>query len=85
MDHDGVISRLARTRAVRRYFGDAWVLMDRIINADDSAEHLFRYLRKHRRGVNAWFVVDAARPTIAGCGRTSTCVSYGTDRSHGSC
>jgi glycosyltransferase involved in cell wall biosynthesis/CDP-glycerol glycerophosphotransferase (TagB/SpsB family) len=55
---DGAIRRLARTRVVRHYFGNAWVLMDRIIDADDSAEHLFRYLRKHRRNVNAWFVLE---------------------------
>ncbi len=52
------VQRLARTPAVRRRFRDSWVLIDRIINADDSAEHLFRYLRQDRPSVNAWFVVE---------------------------
>ncbi len=59
---DGAIRKLSRTRPVRRYFGNAWVLMDRIMNADDSAEHLFRYLCKHRRNVNAWFVLERGTP-----------------------
>lgn len=49
--------RLARTSFARRTFKDAWVLMDRDVNAHDNAEHLFKYLRKHRRDINAWFVV----------------------------
>ena len=53
---------LARTKVVRKLFGNAWVLMDRIMNADDSAEHLFRYLRQHRRNVNAWFVIEKGTP-----------------------
>ena len=48
--------RLSRTWPVRRVFGDAWVLMDRIHDADDSGERLFRYLRDSRRDINAWFV-----------------------------
>jgi glycosyltransferase involved in cell wall biosynthesis len=52
------ITRLAKTQLVRRYFKDAWVLMDRINNADDSGEHLFRYLRRHKRRINAWFVLQ---------------------------
>lgn len=45
--------RLADSRIVRRLFGNAWVLMDRITDADDSAEILFRYLRAKRRDINA--------------------------------
>ncbi|WP_345600542.1 hypothetical protein, partial [Thermocatellispora tengchongensis] len=36
--------------------------MDRDENANDSAEHLFRYLRKHRRDINAWFVLKKDTP-----------------------
>jgi hypothetical protein len=32
--------------------------MDRIHDADDSGERLFRYLREHRRRINAWFVLE---------------------------
>src|SRR5438094_374046 len=39
------IQRLARTAGVRRLFGDAWVLMDRVDDAADSGELLFRHLR----------------------------------------
>ncbi|GAA0629529.1 CDP-glycerol glycerophosphotransferase family protein [Sporichthya brevicatena] len=54
--------RLSQSAPVKRTFLDAWVLMDRITEADDSAEHLFRYLRRKHREINAWFVVDAASP-----------------------
>jgi glycosyltransferase involved in cell wall biosynthesis/CDP-glycerol glycerophosphotransferase (TagB/SpsB family) len=53
-----LLVRLSSTAVVRRYFRDAWVLIDRIFNADDSAEHLFDYLRKNRPEVNAWFVLE---------------------------
>jgi CDP-glycerol:poly(glycerophosphate) glycerophosphotransferase len=33
-----------------------------VFNADDSAEHLFRYLRTHRRHINAWFVIERGTP-----------------------
>lgn len=51
------LEKLASARPVVRLFGGAWVLMDRSHNANDNAEHLFKYLRKHRRDINAWFVV----------------------------
>lgn len=56
---DRALLRLAASAPVRRRFADAWVLMDRIHNADDSAEVLFRYLRKSRPKINAWFVVES--------------------------
>jgi CDP-glycerol glycerophosphotransferase (TagB/SpsB family) len=42
----------------KRRYADAWVLMDRIDQAQDNAEHLYRYLKRKRPGVNAWFVLD---------------------------
>jgi glycosyltransferase involved in cell wall biosynthesis len=57
-----LLVRAARTKLVRRYFAKAWVLMDRVDNADDSAELLFRYLRTHRKRVNAWFVISKGTP-----------------------
>ncbi|TQJ48849.1 glycosyltransferase [Phycicoccus sp. SLBN-51] len=59
---DRLTVRLADSWPVRRLFADAWVLMDRIHNADDSGERLFRYLREHRRDVNAWFVLERDTP-----------------------
>lgn len=55
---DRVVRRLARTALVRRWFGDAWVLMDRVANAGDNAERLFTWLRAARPEINAWFVIE---------------------------
>jgi glycosyltransferase involved in cell wall biosynthesis len=59
---DRVVLRLARSRYVRWFFRDAWVLIDRAFNADDSAEHLYRYLLANRPDVNAWFVIERGTP-----------------------
>ncbi len=53
-----IVRRLSRTRIVRRFFANAWVLMDRITDAGDNGERLFHYLRKERPDINAWFVVE---------------------------
>ncbi|WP_017933209.1 bifunctional glycosyltransferase/CDP-glycerol:glycerophosphate glycerophosphotransferase [Nocardioides sp. Iso805N] len=47
----------ARGRKARKY-ADAWVLIDRIHDADDSAEHLFHHLRANHPDINAWFVLE---------------------------
>lgn len=77
---DRAMLRLAATLPVRRRFGGAWVLMDRLHDADDSAEILFRYLRRHRPKINAWFVIESGTPDWkrlhdAGFGRV---VAYGS-------
>src|SRR5699024_7557556 len=59
---DRFVSSMARSAPIRRMFTNAWVLMDRDVNANDNAEHLFRYLRKRRRDINAWFVVEKISP-----------------------
>ncbi|MBI4944287.1 MAG: CDP-glycerol glycerophosphotransferase family protein [Actinobacteria bacterium] len=46
-------------------FDGAWVLMDRITDADDNAERLFEYLRENRPDINAWFTVAAGTPDHA--------------------
>ncbi len=56
------VLRLARSWPVRWVFRDAWVLMDRVHDADDNGERLFRYLRDRRGDVNAWFVVERGTP-----------------------
>lgn len=53
---------LARSRPVRRKYRGAWALMDRLHDADDNAERLFRYLRDHRPDINAWFVLEQGTP-----------------------
>lgn len=47
----------AKPRTQKRYAG-AWVLMDRIHDAGDSGEVLFRRLRSHHPEINAWFVIE---------------------------
>ncbi|WP_110239391.1 bifunctional glycosyltransferase/CDP-glycerol:glycerophosphate glycerophosphotransferase [Nocardioides gilvus] len=56
------VLRASQGRRRRERYRDAWVLMDRIHNADDSAEHLFAHLRTKQPGTNAWFVVEAGTP-----------------------
>ncbi|TCU45589.1 CDP-glycerol glycerophosphotransferase family protein [Curtobacterium sp. PhB146] len=44
--------------STRRRFEDAWVFMDRNTDANDNAEHLYRYARAHHPEINAWFVLE---------------------------
>lgn len=53
-----LLRRVARSRLLRRRLAGSWVLVDRAHDADDSAEHLFHYLRAHRPEINAWFTVE---------------------------
>ncbi|HJQ06363.1 MAG TPA: glycosyltransferase [Nocardioides sp.] len=51
--------------SVRKKYADAWVLMDRVHDANDSAEILFRYLRRRHPEINAWFVLEKGTPEWA--------------------
>ncbi|SFO20381.1 Glycosyltransferase involved in cell wall bisynthesis [Geodermatophilus obscurus] len=66
VDREQWTARITRRRAAgpsaRRRYADAWVLMDRQEQAQDSAEHLYRYLKRKRPQVNAWFVLDRQSP-----------------------
>ncbi|MFY7914955.1 MAG: CDP-glycerol glycerophosphotransferase family protein [Rubrivivax sp.] len=57
----GVKARLLHLMAalpwVSRRYRDAWVLVDRDIGADDSAEHLYRHLRTNRPEINIWYLL----------------------------
>lgn len=61
--------RLAAAQAglpwVRRRYRDAWIVMDRLTDADDNGERLFEYLRSERPDLNAWFVLDGTSPDFA--------------------
>lgn len=59
---DRLLLRRSQGRRARQRFEKAWVLQDRIHNAEDNAEHLFRHLRRHHEDVNAWFVLEAGTP-----------------------
>jgi glycosyltransferase involved in cell wall biosynthesis len=50
-------AKRAAASASRRKYADAWVLIDRTFAAGDNAEVVFRRLRAHHPGINAWFVV----------------------------
>lgn len=39
-------------------YRDSWILMDRDNQADDNAEHLYRYLKENRQDIDAWFVIQ---------------------------
>lgn len=57
-----LIKALARFAPVRRYYRDAWVFVDRDVDADDSAEHLYRWVREHHPEINAWFLLYPESP-----------------------
>lgn len=54
--------RYTRLRAAgplaRQRYRSAWLLLDRDSQAQDNAEHLYRYLRREQPAVNAWFVLS---------------------------
>jgi len=49
--------KIASHPKLARIYRDSWLLMDRDIQADDNAEHLYRYLLKHRPDIDAYFVL----------------------------
>lgn len=57
-----VLRAIASLPPYRTSFRDAWVLMDRVNNADDNGERLFEHLRASRPDINAWFVVATGSP-----------------------
>ena len=56
------VRAIARSSVIRRRYGGAWVVMDRIHDADDNGERLFEHLRDQRPDVNAWFVLERGSP-----------------------
>ena len=48
---------ISQSAAIRKRFENAWLLMDRDVQADDNAEHLYRFLRRTREDINAFFVL----------------------------
>lgn len=49
---------LANFSLVKRLFRKSWVFIDRDQNADDSAEVLYRWVRKNHPEINIWFLLD---------------------------
>ena len=58
----GLVERLARSRWVRSRYAGAWLLMDRLFDADDNGQRLFEYLRRDRPEIPAWFTVQRGTP-----------------------
>lgn len=52
------IKWLAKQSWLCRRFRGAWVLSDGTHEADDNAEHLYRWLREHHPQINAWFLLS---------------------------
>ncbi|UJP09725.1 CDP-glycerol glycerophosphotransferase family protein [Microbacterium sp. KUDC0406] len=50
------LTRLIATRTNR--YADAWVFMDRDTQAQDNAEHLYRWVSEHKPEINSWFVIS---------------------------
>ncbi|MCB9636595.1 MAG: CDP-glycerol glycerophosphotransferase family protein [Sandaracinus sp.] len=48
---------VATSTAIADRFRDCWLFMDRDTQADDNAEHLYRYVRRERPDINAFFVL----------------------------
>ncbi len=79
---DRALLARAERRKVRRRYADAWVLIDRVHDADDSAEHLFTWLREEHPEVNAWFVVEEGTPDwqrLRKAGHGKRLVAYGSE------
>jgi glycosyltransferase involved in cell wall biosynthesis len=56
---DALLGVSVRTKRVRERYQGAWVFMDRDTDANDNAEHLYRWVQRNRPDINAWFVLDA--------------------------
>ncbi len=61
-DTETLLRKAAGSVLVRRRYRRAWVLIDRVHDADDSAEHFFHWIRENRPRTNAWFVIEKGTP-----------------------
>jgi glycosyltransferase involved in cell wall biosynthesis len=54
--------KLAQSPPMRKQYAQAWMFIDRDTQADDNAEHLYRWVIKNRPDVNAFFVLRETSP-----------------------
>lgn len=54
----GFLGLLAAMPFARRRFNKAWIFIDRDVDADDNAEHLYRWVCKNHPEINAWFLLN---------------------------
>lgn len=52
-----IATALARKKETKSMFRNAWILVDRDTQANDNAEHLYRYIYNSRPDINAWFAI----------------------------
>lgn len=52
----------SRTNETVLKYGNCWLLMDRNTQADDNAEHLYRYIQKNQHNTRAFFVLNDTSP-----------------------
>lgn len=57
-----IIRRASRMSVISNRFNDCWIFIDKDRNADDNAEHLYRYVRKHHPEINAYFLLRKGCP-----------------------
>ena len=73
--------RLAGSGRAQKKYADAWVLMDRLHDAGDNGEALFRHLRESEPGINAWFALEKDSPhwdRLARAGYKDRMVAHGS-------
>jgi len=57
-----VVRAMSRLPMATRRYQRAWVFMDRANLAGDNAEHLYRWVRRHRPDINAYYVLREDSP-----------------------
>ena len=56
--HVESIKKLSQTKLVKNRYKDAYVIMDRDTQADDNAEHFYRYLKEEHPELNIYFILS---------------------------
>lgn len=51
------IANYLRAKSKENKYKNAWLLMDRDTQADDNAEHMYRYIQKNHQEINIFFVL----------------------------
>lgn len=54
---DRLVRWLATSRIVKWRFASAWLFMDRDTQADDNAEHLYRWVQRNAPGIKSYFLL----------------------------
>ena len=52
------LRRLAKSKAIQGKFRNAWMFIDKDTEADDNAEHLYRWVLHNHPELNIWFVLN---------------------------